>query len=100
MKLNDLSPKLIQYTESMEKHSNIKDLNLSTVVIHKNQIYKRYKWQKQGLWSLQGTLRKVIKVKCKIVNKTKHKKTNQIHVSTSPTNSNQKVCNNPSKLNC
>lgn len=56
----------------MEKQSNIKDLNLSTVVIHKNQIYKRHKWQKQGLWSLQGTLRKVIKVKCQIVNETKH----------------------------
>lgn len=94
------SQAFIRYTGSMGKHSDIKDLNLSTVVMHGNQVYERHEWQKQGLWSLQGTLGEVIRIGCRMVNGTKHEKANQISVSTSPTDRNEEVCNNPSKLDC
>ena len=94
------SQAFIQYTGSMGKHSDIKDLNLSAVVVHGNQVYERHEWQKQGLWSLQGTIGEVIRVGCQMVHGTKHKKAKQITVSTSPTNSDLEVCSRPSKLDC
>lgn len=84
----------------MGKHSDIKDLNLSTVLVPGNQVYERHEWQKQGLWSLQGTIGEVIRVGCRMVNGTKHEKAKQISVSTSPTDSDPKVCSHPSKLDC
>lgn len=41
-----------KYTGSMGEPSEIKDLNLSTVVIHRNQVYEKQEWQEQELWKL------------------------------------------------
>lgn len=94
------SQAFVQYTGSMGKYSDIKDLNLSTVVVHGNQVYERHEWQDQRLWSLQGTIGEAIRVGCRMVHGTKHYQAKQITFSTSPTNSNSKVCSRPSKLDC
>lgn len=81
-----LGPKaFIQYPGSMGEYSNIKDLNLSTVVMLKNQVYERQEWQKQRLWSLQGTIGEEIRIGCQMIDGTAYKKAIQISVSTSPT---------------
>lgn len=46
------SQAFILYMGSMGKNADLIGLNLSTVVIHKDQVYEESEWQKQGLWSL------------------------------------------------
>ncbi|RMC10979.1 hypothetical protein DUI87_12171 [Hirundo rustica rustica] len=94
------SQAFIQYTGSMGNHSDIKDLNLSTMVMHENQIYERREWQKQKLWTLQGTIGEVVRVGCRMINGTNYEKAIQISVSTSPTDYHREICDRLSKSDC
>ncbi|XP_039946963.2 uncharacterized protein LOC120765837 [Hirundo rustica] len=94
------SQAFIQYTGSMGNYSDIKDLNLSTVVMHENQIYERREWQKQKLWTLQGTIGEVVRVGCRMINGTNYEKAIQISVSTSPADYHREICDRLSKSDC
>lgn len=94
------SQAFIQYTGSMGGHSAIKDLNLSTVVMHENQIYERQEWQKERLWTLQGTIGEVVRVRCRMINGTNYEKAVQISVSPSPTDKHRETCDRVSKIDC
>lgn len=76
----------IKYTRSMGKSSDLRGLNLSTVVIHGSQVYLKREWSKttETLYQLQGTVGEEIKVGCRMINGTTHKKASQI--------SNQNIC--------
>lgn len=89
-----------RFTGSMGKYSDIKGLNLSTVVMHENQVYKRQEWQKQRVWSLRGIRGEEIRIGCRIVNGTAHKKAILISASTTPTHKHLQVCSRSRELDC
>uniref|UniRef100_A0A8D2M0Y0 Uncharacterized protein n=1 Tax=Zonotrichia albicollis TaxID=44394 RepID=A0A8D2M0Y0_ZONAL len=90
-----------QYTGSMGEPSEVKDLNLSTVVIHGDQVYEKQEWQEQKLWTLQGIRGEEIKVGCRMINGTAYEKPNEIGVSTSPgVYEHQEICNSLNESDC
>lgn len=89
-----------QYTRSMGEPSEIKNLNLSTVVIHEDQVYEEQEQQERELQTLQGIRGEEIKVECLVVNGTAHERPNAISVSTSPVYKHQEVCDSPSESDC
>lgn len=50
------SQAFMRVTGLMGKYSDLKNLNLLTVVIHGNQVYTKQEWEKQRTWQLQGTV--------------------------------------------
>lgn len=84
----------IRHTGSMGKYSAIKDLNLATVVMHGSQIYSSEDWSRDinGIHQLQGIVGEEIKVGCRMVNRTTHKKASQITILVTPTSKSTKVC--------
>lgn len=85
----------------MGEPSEIKDLNLSTVVIHGDQVYEEQEWQEQELWTLQGIKGEEIKVECRMVNGTVYERPDEISVVTSPgVYEHQEICDNLSKSDC
>lgn len=89
-----------RFTGLMGKYSDLKDLNLLTVVMHGNQVYAKQEWEKQKTWQLRGIVRKEIKIGCRIINRTTHEKATQISVSTSPTDTHKEICSHSSELEC
>ncbi|XP_058664607.1 uncharacterized protein LOC131560012 [Ammospiza caudacuta] len=90
-----------QYTGSMGKSSEIKNLNLSTVVIHGDQVYEEQEWQERKLWTLQGIRGERIKVGCRMTNGTAYERPNEISVSTSPgVHERQEICDSPNESDC
>ncbi|XP_030921224.1 uncharacterized protein LOC115949082 [Geospiza fortis] len=90
-----------QYTGSMGELSEVKDLNLSTVVIHRNQVYEKLEWQERKLWTLQGIRGEEIKVGCRIINGTAYERPDEISVSISPdVYEHQEVCDSLNESDC
>lgn len=79
---------------------NVKDLKLSTVVMHENQIYTRQEWENQKTWQLKGIVGKKISIGCRMINGTTHSKVTSISVLTDQTNKHEKVCTHPSVQDC
>ncbi|XP_039912969.1 uncharacterized protein LOC120749537 [Hirundo rustica] len=91
------SQAFVHFTGSM---GNVKDLNLSTVVMHENQIYTRQEWEKQKTWQLQGVVGEKISIGCRMINGTTHRKATSISVLTNQTNKHEKACMHPSVQDC
>lgn len=91
------SQTLNQCTGSIGESSEIKDLNLSTVVIHGSQVHEEQEWQERELWKLQGIRREEIKVRCQVINGTAYERPDTISVSTSPVYKHQEVCDSLSE---
>lgn len=90
-----------QYTGSMGNPSEIKDLNLSTVVIHGDRVYEEQEWQEQKLWTLQGIRGEEIKVGCRVINGTAYERPNEISVSTAPdAYEYQEICDSLKESDC
>ncbi|XP_053789324.1 uncharacterized protein LOC128782859 [Vidua chalybeata] len=86
-----------QYTGSMGSQPDLEGLNLTTLVMHYNQIYTKQEWKRQEGWSLQGTIGEEIKIGCRMINGTTYNKVIQISVDN---HKHLKVCNHPSELDC
>ncbi|XP_068888050.1 uncharacterized protein [Aphelocoma coerulescens] len=94
------SQAFMRVTGLMGKYSDLKNLNLLTVVIHGNQVYTKQEWEKQRTWQLQGTVGEKIKIGCRMINGTTHKKATQISVSTTSTDKHREICSYASEADC
>ncbi|XP_056371321.1 uncharacterized protein LOC130266010 [Oenanthe melanoleuca] len=88
------------FVKSTGYMGKVQNLNLSTVVMHGNQVYEKQEWQKQGLWSLQGTVGETIRIGCRMINGTTHEKPAQISVSSPPENGHNEICKQRSEPDC
>lgn len=71
------------------------------MALHNNQTYWYPEgWEYKEMWVLQGTVGKAIKVGCRLINGTTHKKPTQISVSTTQTDKQVTICSQTNEPDC